>query len=215
MALPGRAHAGRVFPRNSGEVAEIPDRSMPVPGIRRPLHPFTIKSTPFQIHMYPCAIFPQRPGEQSGRSGHLRRFSRILAAGLAVLAFASAAPCLAQTDLVSNMSETNTADGARVYSSGGQATFIAQEFTTGSNADGYLLSEVVVNVIVDDPVHYDPGTPVFTLHESTPHTDGNPIPGEKTRRSDGQRRDGGRADVHARQPGGTCGEYPVFPVFSV
>ena len=129
--------------------------------------------------MYPCAIFPQRPGEQSGRSGHLRRFSRILAAGLAVLAFASAAPCLAQTELVSNMSETNTADGARVYSSGGQATFIAQEFTTGSNADGYLLSEVVVNVIVDDPVHYNPGTPVFTLHESTPHTNGDPIPGAK------------------------------------
>ena len=146
--------------------------------------------------MYPCAMFPAMPRQTSrtaGLSGGFPAsclrpcrnpsgpgvFRRILAAGLAVLAFASAAPCLAQTNLVSNMSETNTADGARVYSSGGQATFIAQEFTTGSNADGYLLSEVVVNVIVDDPVHYNPGTPVFTLHESTPHTNGDPIPGAK------------------------------------
>ena len=151
-----------------------------------------------QNHTYPCAKFsrnapaynPDGRGVSGGFHASCPRpcrkpsgpgvFRRTLAAGLAFLAFASAHPLLAQTvDLVSNMSETNTADGARVYSSGGQATFIAQEFTTGSNADGYLLSEVVVNVIVDDPVHYNPGTPFFTLHESTPHTNGDPIPGAK------------------------------------
>ena len=90
---------------------------------------------------------------------------------LAVLATVAPEPAAAQTatTFISNTGQTDT--GANTGAS--SSTPRAQQFTTGSNAGGYTLSAVVVNIRAGST-----DTPAFALHQSTTAS-GVEVPGTK------------------------------------
>ena len=87
-----------------------------------------------------------------------RCFAAVPAAALALLLLAGlAAPAQAAT-LVSNIGQSNVGTNYTVDSS----TSYAQQFTTGTETDGYTLSEVVVNIKTGAVA-----TPAFSIHTSS------------------------------------------------
>ena len=90
---------------------------------------------------------------------------------LAVLATVAPEPAAAQTatTFISNTGQTDVGTNAVASSS----TPRAQQFTTGSNAGGYTLSTVVVNIRAGST-----DTPAFALHQSTTAS-GVEVPGTK------------------------------------
>ena len=90
---------------------------------------------------------------------------------LAVLATVAPEPAAAQTatTFISNTGQTDTGSNTVASSS----TPRAQQFTTGSNAGGYTLSAVVVNIRAGST-----DTPAFALHQSTTAS-GVEVPGTK------------------------------------
>ena len=90
---------------------------------------------------------------------------------LAVLATVAPEPAAAQTatTFISNTGQTDVGTNAVASSS----TPRAQQFTTGSNAGGYTLSAVVVNIRAGST-----DTPAFALHQSTTAS-GVEVPGTK------------------------------------
>ena len=88
--------------------------------------------------------------------------------GAALLAFAAPDQARAQTDLVSNLSQTTSSAIFNVGQTTSTSKWVqALGFTTGDSADGYTLSAVVVDL--GDEIN---GTPLVSIYSA--NTDGNP-----------------------------------------
>ena len=114
---------------------------------------------------------------------------RRLAAGLLLVVaglLGVSAAAQAQTTYVSNIGQTVQSGGTRAVGTSGSAQFTqAQPFTTGDNADGYTLSEVVVKVAsgadnsdvprvsIYSNSSGTPGTSLYTLTNPVPFGNGN------------------------------------------